>query len=624
MTPFIALWTSLAVGLGAPGHDLPAAPLPGSLGDISGGVVAENADPRALRELQVLPGSDLEGRLVEVVFALDGAVQVRDFTMEGPDRLVVDLVGARTTLAEDRFQGLGLGGITAIRARQYSPDIVRVELELAAPAGYAITSGDGFVRVSLENLFGEFEPWAAPAAAGANGSMNGSAPAASGTVARAAAPQPRGAWGGIAAQDTSRRMSVTFVDTPIREVLFTFAEVSQRSIVPGSGVTGAVTAEIRDQPWDIALQTILEAHGLAAQEQASGIIRVDRLQDIQTRVEVEPTQTRVFRINFAPAGEVEPAVQSLLSTRGNISASRGTNTLVVTDVPQVLDQVASLIEGLDVETPGITISAKIIFVNRTDLEETGIVYELKDSRGNQINRTFPGALDEDGDGMISQDERVPIGTNVISFGGNSIAAIGNANQRVSAPAAQFLTSLIIGRHTLLSFVEALQSANLSDIQAHPQVTVLENQTANILVGERVPIPVTQQTGVSGGAQDGQALFQPFTVQFQEVGIRLEVTPQVAAGNLILMDVEAERSGVEVVESFLGFIFNTQEARTRVLVQDGETVVIGGLTVTETAELRSGIPLLMNLPVVGRLFRLSREEKSQRDLIIMITPQINRR
>jgi type IV pilus assembly protein PilQ len=79
-----------------------------------------------------------------------------------------------------------------------------------------------------------------------------------------------------------------------------------------------------------------------------------------------------------------------------------------------------------------------------------------------------------------------------------------------------------------------------------------------------------------------------------------------------------------VDSFLGFIFNTQEAQTRVLVEDGETVVIGGLTVTETAELRSGIPILMNLPVVGRLFRLTREEKAQRDLIIMITPQINRR
>ncbi len=601
MKLFIALWTGLTLGLEAPG--------------------VVDPEPGTLRELQVVPSSDLEGELVEVIFAVDGEVSFRDFTMQGPDRLIIDLMGTKTGLAGESFPNLNLGGIRTIRARQYAPDVVRVELELDAPVAYAVRTAPGIVRITLENLFGGFEPWAAPTAESA---ANGQA-TRSGTIAGTAASQRPSAWGGIQSQEFSRRMSVTFVDTPIREVLFTFAEVAGRSIVPGSGVTGNVTAEIRDQPWDIALQAVLEAHGLAAQEQASGIIRVDRLQDIQQRTTVEPTQTRVFRINFAPAGEIEPSVRALLTPeRGTLSASRGTNTLVVTDIPVVLDQIEALIEGLDVETPGITISAKIIFVNRTDLEEFGIVYELKDSRGNQINRTFPGALDEDGDGIISQDERVPIGTNVIAFGGNSIAAIGNANQRVSGPAAQFLTSLVLGRHTLLSFVEALQSVNLSDIQAHPQVTVLENQTANILVGERVPIPVTQQTGVSGGAQDGQALFQPFTVQFQDVGIKLEVTPQVAAGNLILMDVLAERSGVEIVESFLGFIFNTQEARTRVLVEDGETVVIGGLTVTETAELRSGIPLLMNLPLVGRLFRLTREEKSQRDLIIMITPQINRR
>ncbi len=608
MKPLIALWTSLALGVGGP-----AAPVD---------------EPGTLRDLQVVPGSNLQGPLVEVIFAVDGTVDIRDFTMEGPDRLVVDLIGATSALASERFPNLNLGGIQAIRARQYAPDVVRVELELAALVGYAVQAGDGFVRVTLENVLGDFEPWSAPAAA-ANGQGGNGGPAASGassrhtTVAAPAASTRRSGWTGVAAQEFSRSMSVTFVDTPIREVLFTFADFSGRSIVAGSGVSGTISAEIRNQPWDIAFQAILESNGLAAQEQASGIIRVDRLQDIQERVEVEPLLTRIFRISFARAGEVAPSVESLLSSRGTLSTSQGTNTIVVTDIPGVLDQVEALIEGLDVQTPEITISAKIIFVNRTDLEETGIVYELKDSRGNQINRTFPGAIDEDGDGRISQDERVPIGTNVIAFGGNSVAAIGNANQRVTGPAVQFLTSLVLGRHTLLSFAEALQSVNLSDIEAHPQVRVLENQTAQILVGERVPIPVAQQTTVGGG-QEGQALFQPFTIQFQEVGIKLEVTPQVAAGNLILMDVLAERSGVDIVDSFLGFIFNTQEAQTRVLVEDGETVVIGGLTVTETAELRSGIPLLMNLPVVGRLFRLTREEKAQRDLIIMITPQINRR
>ena len=602
MTSFIALWTSLVLGLGGPGATAP--------------------DQGTLRDLQVVPGADLEGELVEVIFAIEGEVRTREFTMEGPDRLVVDLLGATSGLSAESFPNLNLGGIRGIRASQYAADVVRVEFELDVLVGYTIRSGPGYVRVSLENVWGDFEPWAAPAAAPA-GATRAANEGGNGALAAPASTARRTGWGGVAPQEFSQRMSVTFVDIPIREVLFTFADFAGRSIVAGAGVSGPISAEIRDQPWDIAFQAILESNGLAAQEQASGIIRVDRLQDIQDRVEIEPIMTRIFRISFAPANELEPSIQSLLSPRGQISVSQGTNTVVVSDVPAVLEQVEALVEGLDIQTPEITISAKIIFVNRSDLEETGIVYELKDSRGNQINRTFPGALDEDGDGFIGQDERVPIGTNVISFGGNSIAAIGNANQRVAGPAAQFLTSLVLGRHTLLSFVEALQSVNLSDIQAHPQVRVLENQTANILVGERVPIPVAQQQAVGGG-QEGAALFQPLTVQFQEVGIKLEVTPQVAAGNLILMDVQAERSGVEIVDSFLGFIFNTQEAQTRVLVEDGETVVIGGLTVTETSELRSGIPLLMNLPVVGRLFRLTREQKAQRDLIIMITPQINRR
>jgi type IV pilus assembly protein PilQ len=604
MTPFIALWTSLVLGLGSPG--------------------APALDPGTLRDLQVVPGADLAGELVEVIFAIEGEVQTREFTMQGPDRLVVDLMGARSGLSGESFPNLDLGGIRGIRARQYAADVVRVEFELDMLVGYTVRTGPGYVRISLENHRGGFEPWSAPAVQATALNGGGLVSGGNGAPLTIAAPAARRTgWSGLTSQEFSRRMSVTFVDEPIRNVLFTFAEFAGRSIVPGSGVTGSISAEIRDQPWDIAFQAILESHGLAAQEQASGIIRVDRLQDIQERVDVEPLLTRIFRISFAPAGEIQPSVQAILSSRGTISTSQGTNTVVVTDVSDVLEQVEALIGGLDVQTPEITISAKIIFVNRSDLEETGIVYELKDSRGNQINRTFPGALDQDGDGFISQDERVPIGTNVISFGGNSIAAIGNANQRVAGPAAQFLTSLVLGRHTLLSFVEALQSVNLSDIQAHPQVRVLENHTASILVGERVPIPVAQQQAVGGG-QEGAALFQPLTVQFQEVGIKLEVTPQVAAGNLILMDVQAERSGVEIVDSFLGFIFNTQEAQTRVLVEDGETVVIGGLTVTETSELRSGIPILMNLPVVGRLFRLSREEKSQRDLIIMITPQINRR
>ena len=283
------------------------------------------------------------------------------------------------------------------------------------------------------------------------------------------------------------------------------------------------------------------------------------------------------------------------------------------------DAVASQIQQLDLRTPQVQIQAKIMFVNRTNLNEFGITYDLKDSRGNQLNVVAPGAVDANGDGIIDfNTETVETGNNVFSLGGNSVAALGNANTRVVGPTLSLLTSLIVGRHTLVSFIEALQSENLSDIQAVPSVMVLDNNLARIQVGQKTPLRVIDQGG--GGA--GGALPQA-TVNIQETGIILQVTPHVTANESILLELSAERSDAQLAESDVGFVFNTQNAATRVLVQDGETVVIAGLTVTEQNEVRSGLPLLMDLPLVGRLFRVDRNQTVQRDLIILVTPHIVR-
>jgi len=198
-----------------------------------------------------------------------------------------------------------------------------------------------------------------------------------------------------------------------------------------------------------------------------------------------------------------------------------------------------------------------------------------------------------------------------------VAALGNATTRVAGPTLRLLGSLVLGRHTLISFVEALESVNLSDIQAAPLVRVADNNQARIQVGERTPLRVVD-AAAAGGA--GGALPQA-NVQIQETGIILEATPHITDGDNILLELRAERSAPQLAESDAGFIFTTQEAETRVLVRDGQTVVIGGLTVTETEEVRSGIPLLMNLPVIGSLFRVTRESQEQRDLIILVTPHI---
>jgi type IV pilus assembly protein PilQ len=186
----------------------------------------------------------------------------------------------------------------------------------------------------------------------------------------------------------------------------------------------------------------------------------------------------------------------------------------------------------------------------------------------------------------------------------------------------------------VSFIEALESVNLSDIQAEPSVTVRDNRPARIQVGELTPLRVLDAQantqgggggagGGQGGQQQGGAVIPQATVQIQETGIILEATPHVTDDDHILLELSAERSAPQLADSDVGFIFNTQNAQSEVLVRDGETVVIGGLTVTEREEVRSGIPFLMNLPLVGGLFRTTRESQVQRDLIILVTPTIVR-
>ena len=311
----------------------------------------------------------------------------------------------------------------------------------------------------------------------------------------------------------------------------------------------------------------------------------------------------------------------LITDRGSVTVGTGTNTLVVSDIQRVQDAVSALLSTLDVETPQVSIQAKLIFVNRTALEDLGVSYELKDSRGNQLNQLTNGLADLDGDGT---PETIEQGEAVVSLGGNSVAALGNATARVAAPTLQILTSLVMGRHQLVAFIDALESVNISDIEAVPQITALDNVPSEIHVGELTPIrTIDAGAGGAGGGAGGGAAFPTAQVDQQETGVILRTTPHVTPDGKILLELEAERSSAELADSDVGFIFRQQRAQTRVLVGDGETVVIGGLTQSERTEARSGIPLLQDLPLIGRLFRVNRTQEIQQDLIILVTPTIVR-
>ena len=418
-------------------------------------------------------------------------------------------------------------------------------------------------------------------------------------------------------------ITVFFHETPIREVLFAFAEFSGRSIVAGAEVEGLLSAEIRGQPWDVALRTLVETHGLVVVEQEDGIIRVEDARRLFENEAVVPVASRSFRVGYMEAAELEVLAAALLTERGRTSVGVATNTLVVTDIPRVLDAVAELAEGLDVPVRQVDIAAKIIFVNRTGLEGFGITYDLKDTGGNQLNLLSPGIADLDGDGEITlPEEQVSRGTDVVALGGNSIAALGNATNRIVGPTLSVLTSLVVGRGTLVAFIDALEAFELTDVEAQPSVRVMDNHTARIVVGEETPVRVIDAGAQLQAGGDGSRGGLPVaTVDYMETGVILDVSPRITDGGDILLDLSVERSSADLAPSDVGLTFRRQKAESRVLLRDGETVVIGGLTVSEKGEVRSGIPLLMDLPVVGRFFATAKRSTVQRDLVIMVTPTI---
>jgi type IV pilus assembly protein PilQ len=271
--------------------------------------------------------------------------------------------------------------------------------------------------------------------------------------------------------------------------------------------------------------------------------------------------------------------------------------------------IAEFVRGLDIRTPQVSIKAKIVFVDRTDIEELGVKYDLGSNNqffNKLVQRFDPFATQP---GTTYKPE-----VNIIDLGGNSVSGIGNADGTIVGSALDLVFSTALGGFTLTSFLSALERQDLSDVQAEPVITTLDNRKADILVGEETPVRVIDAGSNSADAKS--------TVQFKETGIRLTVTPHVTSNRQIAMELHTERSAIqEITAGDLGFTFSTQRADNQLLVNDGETAVIGGLTVTEVTNSRSGIPLLSGLPIIGKLFGFNKTEENRRDLIILVTPRI---
>jgi type IV pilus assembly protein PilQ len=590
--------------------------IPTSIGQALGIAVLVPAFAWAVPDLGDDPVGDVTGVQIraddgETVVAVDAdrGISARQFVLGDPPRLVVDLGGARHALPRRSFSGIGRGGVVGLTSSQFQSDVVRLVVELTAEPEYTrLEREGGTLEVRFPNRGGAFDPWSSEAGGGAGPAAAG----ANGPDAEAAR---------VDLQEAQPRISETYDSASMLDVLAGFSEFSGMSIVPGSDVAEMTVrgVSVNDQPWDVALDAILSAHGLGWRESGEGIIVVNDLEELAAR-DTLATETRVLRINYASADSVASVLRELATPdRGQVVAYGEANSVIVTDRPQVVSRMDSLVGSLDRRTPQVSIEAKIIFVDRTNVNALGIVYDLKDlSRETGFTEVIPtegiepGQQGEQGGGGQQQQQQRQF-PYTVDFGGSSIASLANANDRVASPSLRILANTVFGGFSLTAFLDALRSQQLSDVEAAPSIQVLDNHSAYVQVGERTPIRVLES-----GAQLEEA---QVNVQFEDTGIIMEVTPHITNNNQVLIDLRAERSGLQLGLSDVGFNFTRQVGETRLLLDDGETGAIAGLTLTEVSRSESGIPILMDLPLIGGLFRTTRSNERKQDLIILVTPHI---
>ncbi|MBA2291658.1 MAG: AMIN domain-containing protein [Gemmatimonadales bacterium] len=553
------------------------------------------------------------GGTARFAIGVSGPVTIREVTYTDPDRLVIDLEGA--TLGDlDTYDGLRRGAVRAVRAKQHTESVVRLVLEFDRLPAYTLDKGTaGVITVAYADR--DFEKWSA---------RPGQVPAVRPILASASAEPRELAAGPMRSTQMSsaavqlrdetrqddRRITVDFDRTPINEVIRAFAKVSGRSIVLGAGVKGEVDMTIVNQPWPFAFEAVLASQGLSATEMRGGIIRVDSPGQLASIDSVEVLQTQLVRLNYSRADGVAAAVQGLITSRGRIVADTLSNSLIITDTRSRIANVVDFVRGMDVRTPMIAIEGKIIYVDRTDLEQLGLKYDIGTSQ-----QFFNRILQRCCDPATGQPYNPNI--NVVNLGGNAVSAVSNADAIITGSALDLIFSTAIGGFSVTSFLSALERVELTDVEATPLVHTLDHQRAQILSGEETPVRVIDASSIGQVGQAPRA-----NVTFKQTGIQLTVTPHVTNNRQIVLEIFAERSSIQpLAAADLGFTIPTQRVVTRLLVEDGETAVSGGLSVTTVTRNRAGIPLLSGLPFIGPLFSFSENRENRRDLIILVTPRI---
>jgi type IV pilus assembly protein PilQ len=433
------------------------------------------------------------------------------------------------------------------------------------------------------------------------------------------------------------KLSLNFQNIEIRSLLQVIADFTNFNIITSDSVAGAVTLRLKDVPWDQALDIILQAKGLGMRKTGNVLwiapkdeLAAKEKQDFEAKAaiqNIEPLKTQSFQLNYTKAAEIALQIQpsgsgtaasarGLLSSRGSVISEPRTNQLFVTDIPSRLEQVQELISKLDIAIRQVLIEARIVEADDTFGKSLGVKWggsDLTGVRGGQAGSQITGGANggnrlafggnynavsaTTGESANTLDT---VNTQILSLGATGFGGFSPASIGVS------LFSSIAGRFLNLE-LSALENDGKGKVVASPRVVTADQTKALIEQGTEYPYQVTAPNGGT-------------TLAFRKAALKLEVTPQITPeGNIILdLDINKDSRGEPV---FGTFAINTKHIKTNVLVENGGTVVIGGIFILEETDGETKVPVLGDVPLFGNLFKTKTKNSAKRELLVFITPKM---
>ena len=428
------------------------------------------------------------------------------------------------------------------------------------------------------------------------------------------------------------RLTLTFQNLETRAVLSVLAEFSGLNIVVSDTVQGNVTLRLQDVPWDQAFDVVMTTKGLDMRQNGNVIIVAPAeeiaareqaaLQAAQSRQQLEPLYTELIQVNYAKAADLATLIRggadgaSLLSERGGISVDPGTNQLLVQETAESLREIRRWVQNLDIPPRQVLIESRIVIVNDDFSKDLGVRLGTTAARENSSNGMISMTGTSSGSDTIVESAL----DNLANTGSAFPVTIGSALERyavnlpVVGPAGVLNFAILDNDYLVDLELSAVQAEGNGEIVSTPRIITANNMQARIEEGVEIPYQEASSSGAT-------------TTQFQEAVLSLTVTPQITPDNRVIMDLLVTKDSVgELVSSATGgFVpsIDTRSVQNRVLVNDGQTVVLGGIYETETRDTVSKVPVLGDIPGLGFLFRKRTQVNNKSELLIFVTPRIIR-